>query len=300
MEAWTKILTVALTHAAALRRVPALSALKLPLTLAMAIALDHLRLCAEAFTNNREFAPTFLRAFDLAHTFTRAVETVPVQELSLNLDPVLARALEHAHSVVGAHAPEILDPEISLDRMHDLARDLDIAPTLSRALQHASGLDLDRSLEHAQGLDAGLVRTLDVALEAADVFDHAPRFARALNDALSLSVPHPFRDLDLALKLALSLTRDSHTQVLTLSLNVFCSLFSRPLPGWPIAASDDAEPLELSVLDDFLESRAAQRKKVGYGPCRSTGARGSGPCHTPSARHPPDNSHGSGSVRSPV
>ncbi|WP_326728666.1 NACHT domain-containing protein [Streptomyces phaeochromogenes] len=264
-EAWIKILTIALTHAAALRRAPALSALRLPLTLAMAIALDHVRLCAETFTDDREFAPTFLRAFDLAHAFTRAVETVPAQELALNLDPVLARALEHAHSVVGAHAPEILDPDTSLDRMHDLARDLDIAPTLSRALQHASGLDLDRALEHARGLDADLIHTLDVALEAAGVFEHAPRFARTLHDALSLSLPHPFHDLDLALNLALSLTRDSHTQVLRLSLDIFCSLFSCALPGWPIAATDDAEPFELTVLGDFLESRAVEgRSATGH------------------------------------
>ncbi|TVZ95112.1 NACHT domain-containing NTPase [Streptomyces sp. BK340] len=261
VEAWTKVLTTALTHASALRRAPALSALKLPLVLAMAIAIDDVRRCAEAFTDNRELGPAFLRAFDLAHAFTRAVGTVPVQELSLNLDPVLARALEHAHSVVGAHAPEILDPGISLDRVQELALGLAIDPTLGRALPHAYRLDLDRALEHARGLDESLIRTLGLALESADVPAPAPDLVRAVDRALSRSLSHPFlRDpnLDLALNLALSLTRDSHTQVLTLSLNVFRSLCGRDFPGWPLAADDDAEAPGLDALDDVLVARATE------------------------------------------
>jgi hypothetical protein len=261
VETWTKVLTSALTHASALRRAPAMSALKLPLILAMAIAIDHVRLCAEAFTDNRDLAPAFLRAFDLAHTFTRAAGSVPVQELSLNLDPVLARALEHAHSVVRAHASEILAPDISLDHVHDLARGLDIAPTLSRALQHAHRLDLNRALLHAQGVDEALIRALESALEAADSFAPFPDLVRALDEALPLSLPHPLSsDLDLALTLAFNLTRDSHTQVLTLSLNAFRSLLNRQLPGWPTTV--DAEPPKLTHLDDFLVTRATGARAV--------------------------------------
>ncbi|MFD5796901.1 NACHT domain-containing protein [Streptomyces diastatochromogenes] len=265
VETWVKVLTTALTHASALRGAPALSALKLPLILAMAIAIDDARLCAEAFTDDRELAPAFLRAFDLAHAFTRVVETVPVQELSLNLDPVLARALAHAHSVVGAHAAEILDPDTSLDRVHELAWDLAIDPTLGRALPHAHRLDLGRALEHAQGLDESLIRTLDLALGSADVPDPAPDLVRALDRALSFSPPHPFlRDLnlDLALNLALSLTRDSRTQVLTLSLNAFRSLCNRQVPGWPFIATHDAEPPRLTALDDFLVARATEGRRA--------------------------------------
>lgn len=261
VEAWIRALTTALTHASTLRRAPALSALKLPLTLAMAIAIDHARLCAEAFTVSRELAPSFLRAFDVAHAFTRVVETVPVQELSHNLDPVLARALEHAHSVVGAHASEILDPDISLDRLHDLAQDLELAPTLSRAIQHAYGLDLDRVLEHARGLDVILIRTLGLALEPADDLNHVPGVVRAaLNEAHSLPQPHPMSpDLHLAINLALSLTRDSHTRVMTLSVNAFRSLFNHPL-DWLPAATEDMESPGLTILDDFLVARAGQGK----------------------------------------
>ncbi|MEU6222425.1 NACHT domain-containing protein [Streptomyces sp. NPDC047042] len=259
VKAWIRVFTTALTHASALRRAPALSALKLPLILAMAIAIDHVRLCAEAFTDNRELALPFLRAFDLAHAFTRAVDTVPVQELSLNVDPVLARALEHARSVVVAQATEILDPNVSLDRVHNLARNLGIAPTLSRAVRHFYDLDLDRALEHAQGLDEALIRTLDLAFDATEVFAPIPGLVRALDDALSISLPHPFvRDLTLALDLALSLTRDTRAQVLTLSVKAFHSLFSHQLSDWPLSAANDAEPPKLSVLDDLLVAQATE------------------------------------------
>ncbi|MFF4030341.1 NACHT domain-containing protein [Streptomyces sviceus] len=256
VKVWVKVLTTALTRASALRGAPAMSALKLPLILAMAIAVDHVRLCADALLDHPELAPNFLRAFDLAHAFTRAVETVPVQELSLNLDPVLARALAHAHSEIGAHASEILDADFSLIHVLDLARRLDLDPNLSRAHRHANNLDLARALAHAQGHDEDLIRSLDLALDAADVFPPLPNLDRDLNDTLSLFLPHHhFRDRDLALTIALSLTRDTHTKVLTVSLDAFRCLFNRQLPDSPLAATDDAESPGLAIIGEFLEVR---------------------------------------------
>lgn len=265
VAAWTGVLATALTHAPAHRGAPALSPLKLPLLLAMAIALDHLRLYAEAFADNRELAVPFLRALDLARSFTRAVETVPVQELSQNLDPVLAHALERAHSVVGAYAPAILDAGLGPNQVQRLARDLRIDPALSRAVSHIHTLDLHRALEHAQGFDESLTHTLDLALEAAAIFDLDPGLVSALSDALLLSPPHPFLyDLDLALNLAVGLTRDPHAQVLSLSLNAFRSLFERQLRGWPLGAADGAHRPRLTALDDFLEVQATEAR-LAYG-----------------------------------
>jgi hypothetical protein len=241
VEAWVKILTTALTHAGALRRAPALSPLKLPLTLAMAIAVGHVRLTAGPFIHDRELTPAFLRAVEVAHAFVRAVETVPVQQLSLNLDAVLARDLDRAHAVVGAHASEILAPDTSVDRLQELARALDLPPTLSRALQHAQGLDLDRALEHARGVDADLIRTIDRALEA--VGAAGPNVLLSPDDAPRTS--RFFRDLDLALDLAVSLTRGTPTQVLTLSSDIFRSLLDRR-----------SEPVVPTDLDSVLVARA--------------------------------------------
>lgn len=255
VKVWVQVLTTALTRASALRGAPAMSALKLPLILAMAIAVDHVRRCADALTDHPELAPDFLRAFDLAHAFTRAIEPVPVQELSLNLDPVLARALAHAHSVIGAHASEILDSDIGLDQILDLARCLDLDPDLSRAHRHANNLDLDRALAHAQGHDEDLIRTLDLALDAAEVFPPLPNLDSDLNETHSLFLPHHhFRDRDLALTIALSLARDTHTKVLTLSLETFRFLFNRQFPDSPLASTDDAESPGIAMIEEFLDT----------------------------------------------
>ncbi|MFD8799110.1 NACHT domain-containing protein [Streptomyces atroolivaceus] len=251
VKAWVRNLTAVLTHAPTLRRAPAMSALKLPLILSTAIAIDHVRLCANAFMENRELAPEFVQAFGLAHAFTCAVDVIPVQELSLNLDPVLARALEQAHSAVRTHATEILEPGTSRERIHELARSLNIAPTLNRAIRHAQGIDQDRVHQHARGLDATLIGTLNSALEAADALDFIPGLASTSHDDLPDPPAHSwFRDIDLALHLAASLNRDSHTKVMTLSFNIFRYLLS----GQSSALSGDAEGSRYAALDSALRA----------------------------------------------
>ncbi|MEV7200271.1 NACHT domain-containing protein [Streptomyces griseoluteus] len=260
VDAWTKVLTTALTHASALRAAPPMSALKLPLLLGMAAAVEQFRLLAE----DREGAPALLQAFGVAHTFTRAVETVPVQELSLNLDPILARALDHAHSALATHATEMLDPSTSRDRVLHIARNLNLDPALGRVFRHSQGFQLDRALEHARGFDDELVRRLDCTLEAIDAFDPltAPAFSPflAVQESLRLTSRHnPWGSgLDLAVDLAVSITNACGTQVLTVAHGALRSLL-RQIDFSSVAPSD------LTVLHDFLAARvrAARQRSIG-------------------------------------
>ncbi|MFD4728333.1 NACHT domain-containing protein [Streptomyces seoulensis] len=261
VDAWTKVLTTALTHASALRGAPAMSALKLPLLLGMAAAVEQVRLLAE----DHEEAPALLRAFGIAHTFTRAVETVPVQELSLNLDPILARALDHAHSALGTHSAEILNPGTSLDRVRDIARNLNLDPALSRAFRHSQGFQLNRALEHARGFDDELVRRLDDALDAVDVFDPltAPASSpfHALQESLQLTSRHnPWGSgLDLAVNLAVSITDDSSTRVLTVAHEAFRSLLG-------LFSFSSVAPSDLTLVKDFLAARVSGAGQRSIGP----------------------------------
>ncbi|MGW4289495.1 NACHT domain-containing protein [Streptomyces sp. NPDC004673] len=261
VDAWTKVLTVALSHASALRGEPAMSALRLPLILGLAAAVDQVRLLAA----NHAGAHALLRAFDIAHSFTRAVERVPVQELSQNLDPILARALEHAHAVVGTHAAEILDPDTSSDRVRAIARMLNLSPDLGRAFRHAQGFLMGRALEHAQGFDNGLVQRLDDALEAVDAFDPqaAPDSSplRNFQDSLRLTLRYsPYGSgLDLAVELAASIVGDSGTRVLAVAHDAL-----RFLLGQFEAAA--MAPSEATSLRDFLVAllSGAQSRRPGF------------------------------------
>ncbi|MGW7610306.1 NACHT domain-containing protein [Streptomyces sp. NPDC054766] len=241
LKAWIKVLATALTHASALSRAPALSPLQLPLILAMATSFEYLRVWAEAFRDDINFAPEFLQAFAIVDVFTSAVGAVPIQEISISLDPVLARAIERARSDIGAHASEFRDPNTTFARVQDLARDLHIPPNFTRAFQHVYDLDIDSALDHAQSLDEALIRSLDLALQSTDFVGSIPD----LYDGLALFPMHSIFafDVDIALNLAFILSRDSHTHVLTLSLKAFRSLMNR-LP-------DSVEPT-LHLLDGLL------------------------------------------------
>ncbi|MFG3122466.1 NACHT domain-containing protein [Streptomyces sp. NPDC048201] len=260
VDGWTKVLATALTHASALRGAPAMSALKLPLLLGMAAAAEQIRRLVE----EHEEAPALLGAFGIAHTFVRAVEAVSIQELSLDLDPILTRALEHAHSAIDTHSAELLDPGTSLDRVRDITRNLNLDPALGRAFRHSQGFQLDRALEHARGFDDELVRRLDDAFEAVDVFDPltAPASSPflAVQEALQLASRHnPWGSgLDLAVNLAVSITNDSGTQVLAIAHEAFRSLLGQ-------FDFSSVAPSDLTVLNEFLAARVsgAQQRSIG-------------------------------------
>ncbi|MFH9429451.1 NACHT domain-containing protein [Streptomyces sp. NPDC017615] len=219
---WTKVLVTALTHPSALRGTPLTSPLKLAFLLGMATAIDKLRLCAEAVTDDHESTFAFLRAFEVARAMAHAVETVSLSELSANLDPLLARAIERAHSALRAHS--LSDFAAGTDQVRHLARSLDTPPTLARTFHHAYRLDLDRALEHAQGLDTDLVHGLDVAFEAAMSSDTFPTNPSTETPAVAANIPLLLRDLDLALSLAVDVVRGSGTQVLGLAVRALHSL----------------------------------------------------------------------------
>ncbi|MGW4223344.1 NACHT domain-containing protein [Streptomyces bauhiniae] len=250
VDGWTKVLATALAHASALRGAPTMSALKLPLLLGTAAAVDQLRLLAD----DHEATSALLQAFATAHTFTSAVTTVPTRELSLDLDPILARALEHAHSAIGTHSAEILDPATSLDRVRALTRGLGLSPELGRAFRHARGFHLVRALEHARGIDDGLVRSLDSTLDAVGVFDPVTTLASSpltiYQESLRLTSRHtPWgTGLDLAVDLAAGITSDSSTLVLTVAHDAFRCLID----------AFEANVVQLSGLTDFDDYLAAR------------------------------------------
>ncbi|MBV1948848.1 NACHT domain-containing NTPase [Streptomyces sp. BV129] len=260
VDAWIKVLTTALTHASALRGAPAMSALKLPLLLGMAAAAEQVRLLVE----EHEEAPALLRAFGIAHTFVRAVEAVSIQELARNLDPILARALEHAHSAVVTHSAEMLDPGTSHDRVCDIALNLELDPALGRAFRHTQGFQLDRALEHARGFDDELVRQLDGALGTVDAFDPltAPASSPflAFQESLRLSSHHtPWGSgLELAVDLAVSIADDSGTQVLTVANEAFRSLLGS-------FGSSSVAPSDLTGLIDFMAARVSGARQRSLG-----------------------------------
>ncbi|WP_161149737.1 hypothetical protein, partial [Streptomyces sp. SID4982] len=231
-----------------------------PLLLGMAAAAEQIRRLVE----EHEEAPALLGAFGIAHTFVRAVEAVSIQELSLDLDPILTRALEHAHSAIDTHSAELLDPGTSLDRVRDITRNLNLDPALGRAFRHSQGFQLDRALEHARGFDDELVRRLDDAFEAVDVFDPltAPASSPflAVQEALQLASRHnPWGSgLDLAVNLAVSITNDSGTQVLAIAHEAFRSLLGQ-------FDFSSVAPSDLTVLNEFLAARVsgAQQRSIG-------------------------------------
>ncbi|MGA5324051.1 NACHT domain-containing protein [Streptomyces seoulensis] len=251
--AWTKVLAVALTNPAVLRQGPVTSPLKLPFILGMATAIDDLRVSAEALTDAPETVSAFLRAFDVAYAFTRAVESVSVVEICADLDPLLARALGHAHSLVRSQYRLLADGVTDPNRIRHVARSLDIAPTLARTFRHAYRLELDRALGYAQGIDQSLVQRIDVTLEDVRHFDPSSFSPSILDFAHTPTTGRSSADpreplLDIALLLAVDLTRDPGGSALALAGRTLQTMAGiRMADAW----GEDRTP-ERADLETFL------------------------------------------------